>query len=170
MWHTLRHFTSSPPVSSVLLYEAVALSIVRVSIRHAPVTGMAAEPAQAQSGHHSVSDRTIATDNHQMGQASGRWEGSPEGTAFSEFNHRFAGLCDVVFGLAESGYALQYPLPQWTRLVLPGALGIVGIGAALAKGLACWFSGISPCVTKRWEVAWAGCVILFGLLLLVYSQ
>jgi hypothetical protein len=235
-----------------------------------PFTGMAAEPAQAQSGHHSVSDRTIATDNHQMGQTSGRWEGSPEGTAFSEFNHRFAGLCDVVFGLAELGYALQYPLPLWTRLVLPGALGIVGgfvliwsdhdawpigsldfsetffgqdreiiehkaygfmallvalcevlrrlgrvrhpmwaaplviatlagslwlfvhshgdhpaiakiqfqhsllaivgIGAALAKGLASWFSGISPRVTKRWEVAWAGCVILFGLLLLVYSQ
>ncbi|NJL16325.1 MAG: hypothetical protein HC938_03125 [Nitrospira sp.] len=235
-----------------------------------PFTGMAAEPTQAQSGHHNVSGRTIATDHHHMGQASGRWEGSPEGTAFSEFNHHFAGLCDVVFGLAELGYALQYPLPLWTRLILPGGLGIVGgfvliwsdhdawpigslgfsetffghdreivehktygvlallialcetlrrlgrvrhpmwaaplviatlagslwllvhshgdhpaiekiqlqhsllaivgIGAALSKGFASWFSGISSHATKRWEVAWAGSVILFGLLLLVYSQ
>jgi putative copper resistance protein D len=176
----------------------------------------------------------------------------------------------VVFGLTELGYALQYPLPLWTRLVLPGALGvvggfvliwsdhdawpigslsfsetffgqdreivehkfygvmallialcetlrrlgrvrhpvwaaplvmsilagalwlfvhshgnhpaaakiqfhhsllaIVGVGAGLSKGVASWLSGALPHTRKRWEVAWAGSVILFGLLLLVYSQ
>ena len=176
----------------------------------------------------------------------------------------------MVFGLAELGYALQYPLPLWTRLVLPGALGvvggytliwsdhegwpigslsfvetffgqdreiiehkfygllalaiacfetfrrigkarhpvwaaplvfltlagalwlfvhshgnhpaavkvqfqhsllgIVGIGAAFSKGLAAWLPGALPHMRKRWEVAWAGAVILFGLLLLIYSQ
>lgn len=232
--------------------------------------GMSAVPAQASSGPSDAStDTHVANDPHQ-GQASGRWEGSPEGKAFSEFNHHFAGLCDMVFGLAELGYALQYPLPLWTRLVLPGALGIiggfvliwsdhdawpigsltfretfvgqdreimehkfygvmallialcetlrrtgrvrhpawaaplvlstvagalwlfahshgnhpaaeqiqfhhsvlaiVGAGAGLSKGIASWLPGALPHIRKRWEVAWAGSVILFGLLLLLYSQ
>lgn len=227
--------------------------------------------AQTRSDHQNASTETrIANDHQQQGHANGRWEGSPEGTAFSEFNHHFAGLCDVAFGLAELGYALQYPLPLWTRLVLPGALGviggfvliwsdhdawpigslgfvetffgqdreiiehkfygvlalaialfetlrrigrvrhpawaaplvitvlagslwlfvhshgnhpaaakiqfhhsllgIVGIGAALSKGLASWLPGALPHMRKRWEVAWAGSVILFGFLLLIYSQ
>lgn len=226
--------------------------------------------AQASSGHQNATTDTHSANDHQQGHASGRWEGSHEGKAFSEFNHHFAGLCDMAFGLAELGYALQYPLPFWTRLVLPGALGlvggfvliwsdheawpigslsfrqtffgqdreivehkaygvmallvalcetfrrlgrvrhrmwaaplvivtlagslwlfvhshgdhpaivkiqfqhsllaIVGIGAALSKGLASWSSGISPHITKRWEVAWAGSIILFGLLLFLYSQ
>jgi putative copper resistance protein D len=226
--------------------------------------------AQASSGYQDAPTETgIANDSHQ-GHASGRWEGSPEGRAFSEFNHHFAGLCDVVFGLAELGYALQYPLPLWTRLVLPGALGVVGgfvliwsdhdawpigslsfretffgqdrevvehkfygvmallialcetlrrlgrvrhpvwaaplvlstlagalwlfvhshgnhpaaakiqfhhsllalvgVGAGLSKGMASWLPGALPHTRKRWEVAWAGSVILFGFLLLVYSQ
>lgn len=225
--------------------------------------------AQALPGQQEVPTERV-TDDHQQGHAIGRWEGSPEGKAFAEFNHHFAGLCDVVFGLAELGYALQYPLPLWTRLVLPGAFGvvggfvliwsdheawpigslsfretffgqdreivehkfygvlallialcetlrrlgrvrhpmwaaplvmatlagalwlfvhshgdhpalekiqfqhsllaIVGVGAALSKGLASWLRGASSRVRKRWEVAWAGSVILFGFLLLVYAQ
>lgn len=49
-------------------------------------------------------------------------------------------------------------------------LGIVGTGAALSKGMASWLPGASSHVTTRWEVAWAGAEILFGLLLLVYSE
>lgn len=226
--------------------------------------------AQAPSGLQDAAAETRMANDPHPGHTNGRWEGSPEGKAFSEFNHHFAGLGDVVFGLAELGNALQYPLPLWTRLVLPGALGvvggfvliwsdheawpigslsfretffgkdreivehkfygimalfialcetlrrsgraqhpawaaplvlstlagalwlfvhshgdhpaiekiqfqhsllaIVGIGAALSKGLASWLPGASVHVMKRWEVAWAGSVILFGLLLLVYSQ
>lgn len=200
----------------------------------------------------------------------GHGEGSPDEMDFTEFHHHVAGFFILVFGLAELGNALRYPLPIWTRFILPGALsviglfvlfgddhsalpvgsinfveifsgqdreliehklygllsitiaifealrrservrhpllaaplvlltfagslwlfihshgdhpaltkiqlqhsmlGIVGIGAALSKGLASWLPGASPSVTKRWEVAWAGSEILFGLLLLVYSQ
>ena len=189
---------------------------------------------------------------------------------FSEFHHHVAGFFIVVFGLAELGNALRYPLPLWTRFMLPAALtvigllvlfgndhgawpirsldvvdtlqsqdqeliehklygvlalvialcealrrigrgwhplaaaplvlltlagslwlfvhshsnhpafakiqlqhsllGIIGIGAALSKGLASWLPGGSPHVTTRWEVAWAGCEILFGVLLLIYSE
>ena len=49
-------------------------------------------------------------------------------------------------------------------------LGIVGVGAAFSKGLASWLPGASPHTRKWWEIAWAGSVILFGLLLLVYSE
>lgn len=62
----------------------------------------------------------------QAEQHDGEWEGSTQGIAYSEFNHRFAGLFVLLFGLAELGYALQYGLPFWTRLVLPGALGVIG--------------------------------------------
>ena len=226
--------------------------------------------AQARSSHQKVSGETSVMDNHQQGHDTERWEGSPEGKAFSEFAHHFAGFFDVTFGLAELGCALQYPLPFWTRFILPGALSvvggftliwsdhdawpigslsfvetffgqdheiiqhksyailalaiaffemlrrtgkvrhpgwaaplvllvlasalslfdhshgnhpaaakiqfhhsllaIVGVGAAFSKGLASWLPGASPQTKKWWEIAWAGSVILFGLLLLIYSE
>jgi len=49
-------------------------------------------------------------------------------------------------------------------------LGTISMAAALSKGMASWFPGASPRTVKRWEVAWATSVILFGLLLLVYSE
>jgi len=196
--------------------------------------------------------------------------GSAEGIAYSEFNHRFAGLSDLLFGLAELATALQYPHLVWARFVLPGALGItgvflfvwsdhdawpigslsfaetfggddleiiehklysvlalviaacetlrrtgrvrhpiwaaplvflvligslllfvhshgnhpamakielhhallgaVGVCAALSKVLASWMPGASQRLVKWAEAAWAGSVILFGLLLLIYSE
>lgn len=177
---------------------------------------------------------------------------------------------EVIFGLAELGYALQYPLPYWTRFILPDALsivggftliwsdrdawpigslsfvetffgedremiehksygiltltiaffetlrrmgrvrhpawaaplvllvlagalllfvhshgnhpeaakiqfhhsllGIVGVGAACSKGLASWLPGASSQMRNRWDMAWAGSIILSGLLLLAYSE
>ena len=189
---------------------------------------------------------------------------------FTEFHHHVAGFFIVVFGLAELGHALRYPLPFWTRFILPAALsiigllvlfgdahrawpvgsidvvgalfsqdreliehklygvlalviafcealrrsgrgwqplaaaplvlltlagslwlfvhshgdhpalakiqfqhsllGIVGTGAALSKGVASWLPSRSTYATNWWDVAWAGSEILFGVLLLVYSQ
>ncbi len=45
-------------------------------------------------------------------------KGWPEGIASSEFNHRFAGLSDRLFGFAELGQALRYPALIWTRLIV----------------------------------------------------
>ncbi len=88
--------------------------------------GVSGVQAQVPLGHQDVPTEIRVANDHYQGHSKGRWEGSPEGTDFSEFNHHFAGFFDVAFGLAELGYALQYPLPLWTRLVLPGALGVVG--------------------------------------------
>jgi putative copper resistance protein D len=234
-----------------------------------PLIWISEAHAQSHSDHYAVSGQAGVPHEHR-GHVGETWEGSSEGIAYSEFNHHFAGLCDVLFGLAELGYALQLPLPFWTRLILPGALGttglyllvssdhdawpvgslgfvetfyghdreiiehkiygvmallialcetlrrmgrvrhpvwaaplvmstlagslwlflhshgnhpaatkiqfqhsllaLVGVGAGLFKGVASWLPGALPHTRKRWEVAWAGSVILFGLLLLVYSQ
>lgn len=224
---------------------------------------------QALSNQNDATNVSVAIASPQ-GDVSGYGKESPAGTDFSEFHHHVAGFFIVVFGLAELGYALRYPLPLWTRFILPGALtvigllvlfgndhgawpirpldvvdtvrsqdqeliehklygvlalvialcealrrsgrawqplaaaplvlltlagslwlfvhshgehpafakiqfqhsllGIVGIGAALSKGFASWLPSASPHVTTRWEIAWAGSEILFGVLLLVYSE
>lgn len=198
------------------------------------------------------------------------WEGSTQGVAYSEFNHRFAGLFVLLFGLAELGHALQYQVPVWTRMVLPVALGVlggylliwsdheawpigsltfaqtfsgqdpeilqhkfygvfssaaavtealrriswarhpgwavpmlilgffgaillfihshgnhpanhiielhhaflgtIGIGAAVSSAMMAWASSASGKTTKRWEMAWAICVVVIGLQLLVYFE
>ncbi|MBS0182683.1 MAG: hypothetical protein JSS39_09800 [Nitrospira sp.] len=82
--------------------------------------------AQTDSGHQNVTNETRVTDDLHGGHASERWEGSSEGKAFSEFAHHFAGSLEVILGLAELGAALQYPLPYWTRFILPGALSMMG--------------------------------------------
>ncbi len=232
--------------------------------------GISDVQAQAESDHQKVTSETSVTDDSHGGHTSERWEGSREGKAFSEFAHHFAGTFDVIFGLAELGSALQYPVQYWTRFILPGALsivggftliwsdhdawpigslsfvetffgedreiiehksyailtlaiaffetlrrtgkvrhpawaaplvllvlvsalslfdhshgnhpaaakiqfhhsllGVVGVGAAFSKGLASWLPGASRQTRKRWEIAWGGSIILFGLLLLAYSE
>ena len=82
--------------------------------------------AQSSSEHQQVSVAAGTTNNLHGEHADGKWEGSVQGVAYSKFNHRFTGLFVLLFGLAELGHALRYQLPFWTRLVLPGALGVIG--------------------------------------------
>lgn len=228
--------------------------------------------AQLSSEHHQASGDPVRTNNphgeHAIGD--GGWEGSTQGVAYSEFNHRFAGLFVLLFGLAELGHALRYQLPFWTRLVLPSALAIIGaylliwsdheawpigslsfaqtffgqdqeiiqhkfygvfgataavsetlrrigwarhpawaaplvflglvgalllfvhshgshpanhtielhhallgslgVGAAISSAMVSWTSGTSPHLVKRWEVVWAGFVVLMGIQLLLYFE
>lgn len=84
--------------------------------------------AQSLPTHPDISGHIEAVNNpHNRHSGEKRWDGSGEEVTYSEFNHHFAGLCDVLFGLAELGNALQYPLPMWTRLALPASLGVVGV-------------------------------------------
>src|SRR5690242_14535514 len=82
--------------------------------------------AQALSDHQNVANEMSVTKDPHEGHADGHLEGSLEGKAFSELAHHFAGSLEVMLGLAELGAALQYPLPYWTRFVLPGALSMMG--------------------------------------------
>ena len=82
--------------------------------------------AQPSSEHHQISVAPGTTNNPHSQHVDGEWEGSGQGVAYSEFNHHFAGLFVLLFGLAELGHALRYQLPFWTRLVLPSGLGVIG--------------------------------------------
>jgi putative copper resistance protein D len=82
--------------------------------------------AQAPSDHQHVANEMSVTNNPHEEHANGHLDGSPEAKAFSEFAHHFAGSLEVILGLAELGAALQYPLPYWTRFILPGALSMMG--------------------------------------------
>ena len=82
--------------------------------------------AQLSSDDHQISVAPGTANNPHGEHADGEWEGSAQGVAYSEFNHRFAGLFVLLFGLAELGHALRYRVPFWTRLVLPSALGVIG--------------------------------------------
>lgn len=82
--------------------------------------------AQAPSDHQNVANEMSVTNDPHEGHADGHLEGSSEEKAFSEFAHHFAGSLEVILGLAELGAALQYPMPYWTRFILPGALSMMG--------------------------------------------
>lgn len=47
------------------------------------------------------------------------WEGSAEGKAYSEFNHRLAGAVVVIIGLSELHGALGIMAWLWMRFLLP---------------------------------------------------
>lgn len=227
-------------------------------------------PAQGHSHSDHQSSGNIGIGYEAGPTRDDRWEGSAQGTAYSEFNHRFAGVFVLLFGLGELGHALRYQLPSWIRLVLPGALAVIGpylliwsdheawpigsltflqtfsghdpeilqhkfygvfgsiaavseavrrigwthhpawaaplfllglvgslllfihshehhsgnhmidlhhallgtfgIGAAASNAMVSWASGAAGQRRSRWEVAWAGFVIIMGLQLLVYSE
>ncbi len=106
------------PLSVLVLM--VVLSLLGADVR-----------AQPSSGHHPQEHLSAPVPTETSHEANrehdgGNWEGSAQGVAYSEFNHRFAGLFVLLFGLAELGHALRYPLPFWTRLVLPSALAVIG--------------------------------------------
>ena len=82
--------------------------------------------AQVLSGHQNIMSETSVTDDPHGEHPNEPWVGLPRGKVFSEFAHHFAGSLEVSLGLAELGAALQYPLPYWTRFILPGALSMMG--------------------------------------------
>ena len=103
---------------------AFLLSVLVLMVAQCPWgTNVRARPS---AGHHQASISPNPSNNLHGEHTDGGWEGSAQGVAYSEFNHRFAGLFVLLFGLAELGHALRYRLPSWTRLVLPSALGIIG--------------------------------------------
>lgn len=60
---------------------------------------------------------------------SGQWEGSPEGIAFSLFNHRLAGFAVILVGLSELRTGVGLTALAWSRFLLP--ISLLGLGAYL---------------------------------------
>jgi hypothetical protein len=55
------------------------------------------------------------------------WEGSPEGKAYSEFNHHLAGIFVILIGLSELRPAMGIRALAWTWLLLPVAMLATGM-------------------------------------------
>ena len=68
---------------------------------------------------------------HQYGApaAAGQWDGSPEGVAYSEFNHHLAGVFVLLIGLSELRGGLGLSMLAWSRFILP--LAMLGAGGYL---------------------------------------
>ena len=67
--------------------------------------------------------------SHQPVPAPGQWEGSPEGVAFSQFNHRLAGFAVLLVGLTELRSAIGLSAFVWLRFLAP--FGLLGFGVYL---------------------------------------
>ena len=78
-------------------------------------------------GHQPDYEGTAASHDHHGTSAATGWEGSPEGVAYSEFNHHLAGLFILVIGLSELRQALALPFLGWARFLLPGAMLAAGL-------------------------------------------
>lgn len=92
--------------------------------------------AQARSGDH----RGLLAGAHSEHQAPGSivWEGSPAGVAYSEFNHHVAGFLMLCIGTSELIQAIRIASPLWMRLLLPGALGVLGLFLLIWSDHAAW--------------------------------
>ncbi|CAE6796865.1 hypothetical protein [Nitrospira defluvii] len=64
--------------------------------------------------------------SQQVGLTISGWDGSVEGKAYSEFNHRLAGAFVVLIGLSELHSALGITAWSWVRFLLPGAMLVAG--------------------------------------------
>jgi putative copper resistance protein D len=78
-------------------------------------------PLYAQPGEGQPSQ---GHDHH--GTSVSAWEGSPQGVAYSEFNHHLTGLLIFIIGLSELCQALGARFWAWTRFLLPGGLLATG--------------------------------------------
>ena len=83
------------------------------------------------SSAHSQQHDPMHQAPHQHGAATAapQWDGSPEGKAYSEFNHHMAGVFVLLIGLSELRGALGVAMLAWSRFLLP--LAMLGAGGFL---------------------------------------
>jgi len=65
--------------------------------------------------------------HHTSAPQTGKWEGSREGIAYSEFNHALAGVGVILVGLSELRTAMGWQVLAWSRWLLPFSLVGTGI-------------------------------------------
>lgn len=79
---------------------------------------------------HGMADMEMGAEHehvHSQMVAPGQWEGSPEGIAYSEFNHSLAGIGVIFVGLIELRTAMGWMIFSWSRWLLPVALISSGV-------------------------------------------
>lgn len=100
-----------------LVVAFLSLDATQIFAQHGELGHDPAVEASPEHGHDHHGSATTASDG---------WEGSTEGVAYSEFNHRLAGLFVLLIGFSELAQALRSRSLGWARMLLPAAL----LGAA----------------------------------------
>jgi putative copper resistance protein D len=104
--------------------------------------------------HHATSNQTV------------QWEGSPEGKAYSDFNHHLAGVFVILIGLSEIRYGFAASILAWTRFLLPIFMVSVGVFLLIWSDHEGWPFGSSiseTFLTGEWETIqhkWFGILAL----------
>jgi len=107
---------------------AVATALLLVYTMHVGTELVLAQ--QVGHGRGPVSGHGAAGHGHgDVGAAEPKWEGSPEGVAYSEFNHRLAAAFVLLIGLSEFRSLLVETWLVWARFLLP--LALLGSGGFL---------------------------------------
>jgi len=94
--------------------------------------GAVTGPALAQHAESAPESSHGAMSEHGHGHGGAatsgpKWEGSPEGVAYSERNHHLAGAFVLLIALTELREALALTLLAWSRFLLPAAMLGAGI-------------------------------------------
>ena len=89
----------------------------------------AAGSSPALSVQQPGSSHESSSHQHDVPAVAGQWDGSPEGKAYSEFNHHLAGVFVLLIGLSELRGALGVSMLAWSRFLLP--LAMLGAGGYL---------------------------------------
>jgi putative copper resistance protein D len=128
------------------------------------VSMMLAVSAQAQ---HTGPHGSHSQDGHHHEAVVSGWEGSPEGKAYSEFNHHIAGALVVLIGLSELPQAIGLSTLAWGHFLLPAAMLAGGLFLMIWSDHDAWpigsLSFTQTFLTGDWETVQHK---LFGLLLL----
>jgi hypothetical protein len=77
-------------------------------------------PSSSVAQHYEATHQSV--HQHEALAPADQWEGSPEGKAYSEFNHHLAGVFVLLIGLSELRGAMGAGALAWLRFLLPVAL------------------------------------------------
>jgi putative copper resistance protein D len=106
---------------------AVATALVLACTMHAGTALLFAQQLDGRSGSAGPGAANHAHGHADMAEP--KWEGSPAGIAYSEFNHRLAAAFVLLIGLSELRSLLAATRLVWARFLLPVAM--LGAGGFL---------------------------------------
>lgn len=84
-------------------------------------------PSHAQhvdADHATIHDHSSSHDHRATAT---QWEGSPEGKAYSEFNHHLAGIFVILIALSEAQHAFRVAAVAWACFLLPLSMAAAGL-------------------------------------------
>ena len=116
--------TIQPVEKGLLFAAALTLTMTMYSVHLGGAKALGQE--QNSPSHDIHAGHKARNDGHQV---VGQWEGSPEGIAYSEFNHALTGIGVIMVGLSELRTGLGLSTLAWARFLLP--VGMIASGAYL---------------------------------------